>query len=144
MGGGLWRIPSVAFRSSGQVPESETIMETFPAAGPVKTQIIGKETPAKKEAAERVQDDMNYQLTDVMVSIAVSMSVCCGAWALSGNAFKKVYFDPSLDRQASIFVPAEDVVVPYGALICRHRRVYARDAQNRERLKKLMVAGLLS
>ena len=95
--------------------QSETIMETFPAAGPVKTQIIGKETPVKKASAERVQEDMNYQLTDVMVEYRGEHERMLWGLGLSGNAFKKVYFDPSLDRQAAIFVPAEDVVVPYGA-----------------------------
>jgi hypothetical protein len=99
--------------------QSETIMETFPAAGPVKTQIIGKETPAKKEAAERVRDDMNYQLTDVMVEYRGEHERMLWGLGLSGNAFKKVYFDPSLNRQVSVFVPAEDVVVPYGRLIWR-------------------------
>jgi len=95
--------------------QSETIMETFPAAGPVKTQIVGKETPAKKASAERVQNDMNYQLTDVMTEYRGEHERMLWGLGLSGNAFKKVYFDPSLDRQVAIFVPAEDVVVPYGA-----------------------------
>jgi len=95
--------------------QSETIMETFPASGPVKTQIIGKETPAKKASAERVQNDMNYQLTDVMVEYRGEHERMLWGLGLSGNAFKKVYFDPSFDRQVSVFVPAEDVVVPYGA-----------------------------
>jgi hypothetical protein len=87
--------------------QAETIMETFPAAGPVKTKIIGKETPAKKEAAERVQDDMNYQLTEVMVEYRPEHERMAWGLGLSGNAFKKVYFDPSLDRQVAVFVPAE-------------------------------------
>jgi hypothetical protein len=95
--------------------QSETIMETFPAAGPVKTQIVGKETPAKKASAERVQNDMNYQLTDVMTEYRGEHERMLWGLGLSGNAFKKVYFDPSFDRQTAIFVPAEDVVVPYGA-----------------------------
>jgi hypothetical protein len=95
--------------------QAETIMETFPAAGPVKTQIIGKETPAKKESATRVQDDMNYQLTDVMKEYRPEHERMIWGLGLSGNAFKKVYFNPALDRQTSIFVPAEDIVVPYGA-----------------------------
>jgi hypothetical protein len=90
-------------------------METFPAAGPVKTQIIGKETPEKKDAAQRVQDDMNYQLTDVMTEYRPEHERMIWGLGLSGNAFKKVYFDPALDRQVSMFVPAEDIVVPYGA-----------------------------
>jgi hypothetical protein len=95
--------------------QAETMMETFPAAGPVKTQIIGEETPEKKEAATRVQDDMNYQLTERMVEYRPEHERMLWGLGLAGNAFKKVYYDPSLERQVSIFVPAEDIVVPYGA-----------------------------
>jgi hypothetical protein len=95
--------------------QAETIMETFPAAGPVKTQIIGKETVEKKDAATRVQDDMNYELTDVMQEFRPEHERMIWGLGLSGNAFKKVYFDPALNRQVSMFVPAEDIVVPYGA-----------------------------
>ena len=95
--------------------QAETMMETFPAAGPVKTEIIGKETSEKKDAARRVQDDMNYQLTDVMVEYRPEHERMLWGLGLAGNAFKKVYYDPSLGRQTSMYVPAEDVVVPYGA-----------------------------
>jgi hypothetical protein len=122
--------------------QSETIMETFPAAGPVKTQIIGKETPAKKEAAERVRDDMNYQLTDVMVEYRGEHERMLWGLGLSGNAFKKVYFDPSLNRQVSIFVPAEDVVVPYGASnLETAERVTHVMRKTENEVRKLMVAG---
>jgi len=95
--------------------QSETMMSTFPAAGPVKTQIIGKETTEKKEAAERVKDDMNYQLTDVMQEYRPEHERMLWGLGLAGNAFKKIYIDPALDRQVAMFVPAEDIVVPYGA-----------------------------
>ena len=95
--------------------QAETMMETFPAAGPVKTQIIGKETPEKKAAAERVQQDMNYQITDVMKEFRPEHERMLWGLGLAGNAFKKVYYDPHLERQVSMFCPAEDVVVPYGA-----------------------------
>ena len=95
--------------------QAETMMETFPASGPVKTEIIGKETQEKKDAATRVQDDMNYQLTDVMKEYRPEHERMLWGLGLSGNAFKKVYFDPGFERQAAIFVPAEDMVVPYGA-----------------------------
>jgi hypothetical protein len=95
--------------------QAETMMETFPAAGPIKTEIIGKETYEKKDAARRVQDDMNYQLTDVMVEYRPEHERMLWGLGLAGNAFKKVYYDPSLGRQTSMYVPAEDVVVPYGA-----------------------------
>ena len=122
--------------------QSETIMATFPAAGPVKTQIIGKETPEKKKAAERVQNDMNYQLTEVMTEYRGEHERMLWGLGLSGNAFKKVYFDPSLGRQASIFVPAEDVVVPYGASNLQTApRVTHVMRKTENELKKLMVAG---
>jgi len=95
--------------------QAETMMETFPAMGPVKTKIIGKETPDKKKAAERVQEDMNYQLTDVMKEYRPEHERMLWGLGLAGNAFKKVYYDPSLGRQVSMYAPAEDVVVPYGA-----------------------------
>jgi hypothetical protein len=95
--------------------QAETIMEIFPASGPVKTEIIGKETPEKKEAAARVQADMNYRLTDEMTEYRPETERLLWGLGISGNAFRKVYFDPSLNRQTALFVPAEDVVVPYGA-----------------------------
>jgi len=95
--------------------QAETMMETFPARGPVRTEILGKETPAKKEAAQRVEADMNYQLTDVMIEYRPEHERMLWGLGLSGNAFKKVYYDPSLGRQTSMYVPSEDVVVPYGA-----------------------------
>ena len=95
--------------------QAETMMETFPASGPVKTKIIGKETPDKKKAAERVQEDMNYQLTEVMVEFRPEHERMLWGLGLAGNAFKKVYVDVQLDRQVSMYCPAEDVVVPYGA-----------------------------
>ena len=95
--------------------QAETMSETFPAQGPVRTQIIGKETNEKKDAAMRVQADMNYQLTDVMVEYRPEHERMLWGLGLAGNAFKKVYFDPSLGRQVAMYVAAEDVVVPYGA-----------------------------
>ena len=95
--------------------QAETMMETFPAQGPVRTQIIGKETPQKRDAAQRVQDDMNYQLTDVMIEYRPEHERMLWGLGLAGNAFKKVYYDPSLGRQVSMYCTADDVVVPYGA-----------------------------
>ena len=94
--------------------QAETITETFPAQGPVRTKIIGKETPEKKEAATRVQDDMNYQLTEKMVEFRPEHERMLWSLPATGSAFKKVYYDPSLGRQVSIFIPAEDIILPYG------------------------------
>jgi hypothetical protein len=122
--------------------QAETVMETFPAGGPVKTKIIGKETPQKRDAAERVQDDMNYELTEVMVEYRPEHERMAWGLGLSGNAFKKVYFDPSLNRQVALFIPAEDVVVPYGAsnLETANRMTHVMRKTKNE-LRRLMVAG---
>jgi len=122
--------------------QAETMMSMFPAAGPVKTQIIGKETQAKKEAAIRVQDDMNYQLTDVMKEYRPEHERMLWGLGLSGNAFKKVYFDPHMDRQVSLFVPAEDIVVPYGASNLESaERVTHVMRKTENELRRLQVAG---
>lgn len=94
--------------------QSETITETFPAQGPVRTKIMGKDTPEKKEAAQRVQDDMNFQLTEVMQEFRPEHERMLWSLPATGSAFKKVYFDPSIGRQTSIFIPAEDILLPYG------------------------------
>jgi len=122
--------------------QSETMMSTFPAAGPVKTKIIGRETPAKKESARRVQEDMNYQLTDVMKEYRPEHERMLWGLGLSGNAFKKVYYDPSLERQVSLFVPAEDIVVPYGASdLASAERVTHIMRKTENDLKRLQIAG---
>ena len=94
--------------------QSETITETFPAAGPVRTKIIGKETPQKMEASKRVAADMNYQLTDVMKEFRPEHERMLWSLPAAGSAFKKVYFDPNMGRQVSMFLPAEDIILPYG------------------------------
>jgi hypothetical protein len=95
--------------------QSEGITETFPAMGPVKTVIIGKDTPEVEEASTRVRDDMNYQLTEVMYEYRPEHEKMLWNLPIAGSAFKKVYFDPSKGRQMAVFIPAEDIVVPYGA-----------------------------
>ena len=122
--------------------QAETMMETFPAAGPVKTQIIGKQTKEKEDAAERVKDDMNYQLTDCMPEYRPEHERMLWGLGLAGNAFKKVYYDPNLERQVSMYVPAEDIVVPYGASSLEMaERVTHVMRKTKNELRKLMVAG---
>jgi hypothetical protein len=122
--------------------QAETMSETFPAQGPVRTQIIGKETTEKKDAAARVQEDMNYQLTDVMVEYRPEHERMLWGLGLAGNAFKKVYFDPSLGRQVSMYVAAEDVVVPYGASSLEvAERVTHVMRKTPNELKKLQASG---
>ena len=95
--------------------QSEAMMETFPAQGPVKTQIVGAVDRMREEAAARVREDMNYQLTEVMTEYRPEHEKMLWSLPITGSAFKKVYFDPSKGRQVAVFIPAEDIVVPYGA-----------------------------
>lgn len=122
--------------------QADAIMETFPAKGPVKTQIIGKLTKEKEQAAIRVRDDMNYQLTVKMPEYRAEHERMLWSLALAGSAFKKVYFDPNLGRQVSVFVPAEDFVISYGATdlqTCGRYTHVMRKSEND--VKKLQVAG---
>ena len=95
--------------------QSETMMAIFPAQGPVKTHVLGKETPEKKDSADRVQEDMNYELTEVMTEYRPETERLLWGLGLAGNAFRKVYEDENLGRQTAMYVPAEDLIVPYGA-----------------------------
>jgi len=122
--------------------QAETIMETFPAQGPVRTKIIGKNTRQKEEAAIRVQDDMNYELTEKMPEYRPEHERLLYSLGLSGSAFKKVYYDPALGRQVSLYIPAEDVIVSYGASnleTCERITHLMRKTKND--LRKLQVAG---
>jgi hypothetical protein len=122
--------------------QAETMSETFPAAGPVKTKILGKVTKEKEDAAERVRTDMNYQLTDRMVEYRPEHERMLYSLGLAGSAFKKVYFDPSMGRQVSIYVPAEDVIVPYGASnIEQAERVTHVMRKTENEMKRLMAQG---
>jgi hypothetical protein len=122
--------------------QAEMITETFPAAGPVKTQIMGAVDKLKEDAAERVRDDMNYQLTDVMIEYRPEHERMLYSLGLSGAAFKKVYFDPALGRQVAIYLPAEDMVMPYGASnIYNSERVTHVMRKTENEVRKLQVAG---
>ena len=122
--------------------QAETIMETFPAQGPVKTQIIGKETPEKKDASVRVKDDMNFRLTDKMTEYRPEHERMLWGLGLSGNAFKKVYYDPNLGRPVATFVPAEDMVVPYGASsLATAERVTHVMRKTKNEIVRLQAAG---
>jgi hypothetical protein len=122
--------------------QSETIIETFPAAGPVKTEIIGAIDRLKTEAAARVQEDMNYKLTEEMPEYRPEHERMLFNLGLAGSAFKKVYYDPSLGRQTSVYVPAEDVIIPYGSSSSRTaERVTHIMRKSKNELKKLQVAG---
>jgi hypothetical protein len=122
--------------------QSETIMETFPAQGPVKTKILGKDTREKEEAAARVKEDMNYELTERMPEFRMEHERMLWNLPATGSAFKKVYFDPSLERQTSVFVPAEDIIVAYGTVSMETaERVTHRMYKTKNEIRKLQVAG---
>jgi len=122
--------------------QSETIIETFPAAGPVKTEIIGAIDRLKTEAAARVQEDMNYKLTEQMPEYRPEHERLLFNLGLAGSAFKKVYYDPSLGRQTAVYAPAEDVIIPYGSSGSRTaERVTHIMRKSKNEIKKLQVAG---
>ena len=125
--------------------QSEAIMETFPAQGPVKTRIVGKDTPQKDDAANRVRDDMNYQLTEVMTEYRPEHEKLLWNLPIAGSAFKKVYYDPSFGRQMAVFIPAEDIVVPYGAKnLETAERVTHVMRKTKNEILKLQEAGFYS
>ena len=122
--------------------QSESIMETFPADGPVKTNIIGASSPEIEEAAKRVEADMNYQLTDKMPEYRSEHERALWGVALAGSSFKKVYYDPSLERQVSFYIPAEDIILPYGVTnIRRTDRLTHVMRKTKNDIKRLQVSG---
>jgi len=122
--------------------QSETITESFPAQGPVKTQIIGEDTPETSEAADRVRDDMNYQLTEEMPEYRPEHERMLYNLGLAGAAFKKIYVDPALGRQTAMFIPAEDLIIPYGASSAHtSERVTHLMRKTKNEIRHLQVAG---
>ena len=122
--------------------QAETMSETFPAAGPVRVKVLGDETKEKEQAAQRVKADMNYQLTENMVEYRPEHERMLYSLGLAGSAFKKVYFDPNIGRQTSIYIPAEDVIVPYGASNIEFaERVTHIMRKTKNELRKLQASG---
>lgn len=122
--------------------QAETMMETFPPSGPVKTQIVGKDSHEKREAAQRVQEDMNLYLTEKMSEYRDEHERMLWGLGLSGNAFKKVYYDTNLERPVSLYVPAEDLVVPYGASnLQSSERITHIMRKTSNELRKMQVSG---
>ena len=122
--------------------QSQSITEMFPAAGPVRTKIVGKITEEKEKQSQRVEDYLNYLLTHEMSEYRTETEKMLFSLPLAGSAFRKVYFDPSLDRPSSIFVPAEDVVVNYGASdleTCERATHVMRKSSNT--VRKMQVNG---
>jgi hypothetical protein len=123
--------------------QAEAMSETFPAQGPVKCKVLGKSTREKEEAAERVREDMNHQLTDVMVEYRSEHERMLYSLGLGGSAFKKVYFDPSLGRQTAVYITAEDVIAPYGAsTIEKADRVTHVMRKTKNEMKRLQLTGM--
>jgi hypothetical protein len=122
--------------------QAETITETFPAQGPVRSKIIGKDTPEMREIAANVEDDMNFELTETMTEYRSEHERMLWSLPATGSAFKKVYFDPALGRQVSMFIPAEDMLLPYGAtdLDTCHRITHVMRKTKNE-IVKLQQAG---
>ena len=122
--------------------QAEAMSETFPAAGPVKVKVLGEETKEKLEAAQRVKADMNYELTERMVEYRSEHERMLYSLGLAGSAFKKVYYDPNLGRQVAVYIPAEDVIVPYGAShIETAERVTHIMRKTKNEMRKLQAAG---
>ena len=95
--------------------QAQAMSELMPASGPVRTKILGKLTPEKAQQADRVQNEMNYLITEEMPDYRDEMELMLFRLPLAGSAFKKTYYDPISELPSSIFVPAEDLVVSYGA-----------------------------
>lgn len=122
--------------------QAEMIMETVPASGPVRTKVLGKETPEKVDAAQRVEDDMNYRLMDEMPEWRTEQERLYWSQPLMGSAFKKVYYDPNLGRQVSMFIPADDLIVSYGETSLQSaQRITHRMRKNKNEIRKLQVSG---
>jgi hypothetical protein len=122
--------------------QSETIIETFPAQGPVKTEIIGAIDRLKEDAADRVKDDMNFKLTEGMPEYRPEHERMLYSLGLAGSAFKKVYYDEPMGRPVAMFIPAEDVIIPYGASSAMTaERVTHIMRKTKNDIRKLQVSG---
>jgi hypothetical protein len=122
--------------------QAEMVTETFPAGGPVRTKIIGKETPEKKQASQRVEEDMNHQLTDVMYEFRPEHERAMWHLPIAGCVFKKVFFDPTLGRQISTMVAAEEVILPYGTTNLRSaNRMTHYMRKTKIDIERLMATG---
>jgi len=122
--------------------QSESIMETFPASGPVKTEIIGKIDKKKEDAAERVGEDMNYTLTEKMSDYRPEHERLLYSLGLAGSAFKKIYPDTAKEIPAAPFIPAEDVIVPFGtSSLSNAERITHVMRKTKNELKKLQYSG---
>lgn len=125
--------------------QAQTIQEIYPASGPVKTSIVGKITDEKTKQAHRVENYLNYLITQRMTEYRTETEKLLFSLPIAGSAFRKVYFDPNMDRPCAMFVPAEDFVVSYGAsdLSTCERATHVMKKTSNE-IRKLQVAGFYS
>ena len=125
--------------------QAQTIQEIYPASGPVKTSIVGKITDEKTKQAHRVENYLNYLITQRMTEYRTETEKLLFSLPIAGSAFRKVYFDPNMDRPCAMFVPAEDFVVSYGAsdLTTCERATHVMKKTSNE-IRKLQVAGFYS
>lgn len=125
--------------------QAQTIQEIYPASGPVKTSIVGKITDEKTKQAHRVENYLNYLITQRMTEYRTETEKLLFSLPIAGSAFRKVYFDPNMDRPCAMFVPAEDFVVSYGAsdLTTCERATHIMKKTSNE-IRKLQVAGFYS
>ncbi len=125
--------------------QAQTIQEIYPASGPVKTSIVGKITDDKTKQAHRVENYLNYLITQRMTEYRTETEKLLFSLPIAGSAFRKVYFDPNMDRPCAMFVPAEDFVVSYGAsdLTTCERATHIMKKTSNE-IRKLQVAGFYS
>jgi hypothetical protein len=122
--------------------QAQAMGELFPASGPVKSKIMGKMTPEKADQADRVQNEMNYLLTEEMTEYRDELEQMLFKLPLAGSAFKKVYYDPLMDRPCAVFVPSEEFVVSYGAtdlMTCPRYTHVMKKSENE--IRELQVAG---
>jgi len=114
----------------------------MPASGPVKTQVLGSETEAKKQAAVRVKEDMNYRITVKMPEYRMEHEKLAWSLSIAGSGFKKIYKDEGKGRQVAVFIPAEDLIVPYGASSLEDaERITHVMRKSRPDLRRLQVSG---
>ncbi|MDB2405793.1 hypothetical protein N9W49_00480 [Alphaproteobacteria bacterium] len=122
--------------------QAQAMGELFPASGPVRSKIMGKMTPEKADQADRVQNEMNYLLTEEMTEYRDELEQMLFKLPLAGSAFKKVYYDPLMDRPCAVFVPSEEFVVSYGAtdlMTCPRYTHVMKKSENE--IRELQVAG---
>lgn len=122
--------------------QAQAITEIFPSSGPVRTQVIGAMSSDKAEQATRVENEMNYLTTEVMTEYRDEFEQMLFKLPLAGSSFKKVYYDPVLERPVAMFVPAEDFIVSYGAADLETAVRYTHIMKKTDNdVLKLMVSG---